>query len=162
VRQATRVDDGFCGIRNIHIVLLFSRAAYARSGVAALKADQRASIIPSDLDATQLFLSFQALAAHPFAFTQMTRFITGRNASDPAFQRERIKFLKVWAPRCSPNSTQLRSGRQPQARLTIACIRADMRVIAKSHVWRPQATLSTFTGSRSASDLASLARRCSC
>jgi TetR/AcrR family transcriptional regulator len=72
-----------------------SRAAYARSGVAALKADQKAGIIPSDLDAAQLFLSFQALAAHPFAFTQMTRFITGRNASDPTFQRDRIKFLKV-------------------------------------------------------------------
>jgi TetR/AcrR family transcriptional regulator len=72
-----------------------SRAAHARSGVAALKAEQKAGTVPADLDAAQLFLSFQALAAHPFAFTQMTRFITGRNASDPTFQRERIKFLKV-------------------------------------------------------------------
>jgi TetR/AcrR family transcriptional regulator len=72
-----------------------SRAAYARSGVTAMKAEQKAGTIPSELDAAQLFLSFQALAVHPFAFTQMTRFITGRNASDPVFQRERIKFLKV-------------------------------------------------------------------
>jgi TetR/AcrR family transcriptional regulator len=71
-----------------------SRAAYSRSGVTVLKAEQKAGKIPADLDAAQLFLSFQALAAHPFAFPQMTRFITGRNASDPVFQRERIKFLK--------------------------------------------------------------------
>jgi TetR/AcrR family transcriptional regulator len=72
-----------------------SRAAHARSGVAGLKAEQKAGTIPADLDPAQLFLSFQALAVHPFAFTQMTRFITGRNASDPVFQRDRIKFLKI-------------------------------------------------------------------
>jgi AcrR family transcriptional regulator len=72
-----------------------SRAAHARSGVTALKAEQKTGAIPADLDAAQLFLSMQALAAHPFAFKQMTRFITGRNASDPVFQRDRIKFLKV-------------------------------------------------------------------
>lgn len=76
-----------------------SRAAYARTGVTALKAEQKAGTVPADLDAAQLFLSFQALAAHPFAFTQMTRFITGRNASDPVFQRDRIKFLKALGAR---------------------------------------------------------------
>jgi TetR/AcrR family transcriptional regulator len=71
-----------------------ARAAHARSGVDALRADQRAGKIPNDLDAGQLFLSMQALSAHPFAFTQMTRFITGRNASDPVFQQERVTFLR--------------------------------------------------------------------
>jgi TetR/AcrR family transcriptional regulator len=72
-----------------------ARAAHARSGVAALRAEQRAGVIPAEHDAAQLFLSLQALSAHPFAFTQMTRYITGRNASDPAFQRERVKHLKI-------------------------------------------------------------------
>jgi TetR/AcrR family transcriptional regulator len=71
-----------------------SRAAQARAGVDALRAEQAIGKIPADLDVAQLFLSFQALSAHPFAFTQMTRFITGRNASDPAFIRERTTFLK--------------------------------------------------------------------
>jgi AcrR family transcriptional regulator len=70
-----------------------ARAAHMRQAVDALRADQRAGRVPADLDPAQLFLSFQALAAHPFAFTQMTRFITGKNPSDPAFQRERVKFL---------------------------------------------------------------------
>jgi TetR/AcrR family transcriptional regulator len=71
-----------------------ARAAWARSGVTSLRAEQKAGKIPADLDCAQLFLSMQALAAHPFAFTQMTRFITGRNASDPVFQKERLKFLE--------------------------------------------------------------------
>jgi TetR/AcrR family transcriptional regulator len=71
-----------------------ARAAHARSGVAAMRAEQKAGVIPADLDVAQLFLTMQAMSAHPFAFTQMTRFITGRNASDPAFQRERVKHLK--------------------------------------------------------------------
>jgi hypothetical protein len=52
-------------------------------------------VIPAEHDVAQLFLSLQALSAHPFAFTQMARYITGRNASDPAFQRERVKHLKI-------------------------------------------------------------------
>jgi TetR/AcrR family transcriptional regulator len=71
-----------------------ARAAHARSGVAGLRAEQRAGVIPADHDPAQLFLTLQALSAHPFAFTQMTRYITGRNASDPVFQRERVKHLK--------------------------------------------------------------------
>ncbi len=71
-----------------------SRAAWAKAGVDSLRAEQRDGTVPPELDCAQLFLSMQALAAHPFAFTQMTRFVTGRNASDPAFQKERIKFLE--------------------------------------------------------------------
>jgi hypothetical protein len=41
-----------------------------------------------------LFLSFQALAAHPIAFPQMTWFVTGRRPDDPRFVRERRAFLR--------------------------------------------------------------------
>jgi AcrR family transcriptional regulator len=80
-----------------------ARAAWARSGVAALRAEQRAGRIPPELDCAQLFLSMQALSAHPFAFTQMTRFITGRNPSDPIFQKERIRFLERLGARIFDN-----------------------------------------------------------
>lgn len=70
------------------------RVAYTRSGVTMLWAEQRTGKIPADLDVAQLLLSMQAFSAHPFALTQMTRYVTGRNASDPVFQRERVKHLK--------------------------------------------------------------------
>jgi TetR/AcrR family transcriptional regulator len=76
-----------------------ARTAWVQAGVDGIRKQQAAGHIPSELDAAQLFLSFQALSAHPFAFTQMTRFITGRNASDPKFQKERVKFLKLLGAR---------------------------------------------------------------
>jgi AcrR family transcriptional regulator len=70
------------------------RRAHMLKAVERVKADQAAGILPADLDAGQLFLSFQALAAHPSAFPQMTRFITGRNPTDPQFRAERETFLR--------------------------------------------------------------------
>jgi AcrR family transcriptional regulator len=70
------------------------RRAHMRDAVERVKADQAAGLLPADLDAGQLFLSFQALAAHPSAFPQMTRFITGRNPTDPEFRAERAEFLR--------------------------------------------------------------------
>ena len=69
------------------------RAQMARA-VDGVRADQAAGILPADLDAAQLVLSFEALAAHPSAFPQMTRFITGMNPTDPAFRAQRAEFLR--------------------------------------------------------------------
>lgn len=70
------------------------RRAHMRKAVDGVRADQAAGILPPDLDAGQLFLSFQALAAHPSAFPQMTRFITGLNPTDPEFLVQRAEFLR--------------------------------------------------------------------
>lgn len=70
------------------------RRAHMTKAVDGVRADQAAGLLPADLDAGQLFLSFQALAAHPSAFPQMTRFITGRNPTDPEFRAERAEFLR--------------------------------------------------------------------
>ena len=70
------------------------RRAHMARAVEAVQADQAAGMLPADLDPAQLFLSFQALAAHPSAFPQMTRFITGMSPSDPAFQAQRAEFLR--------------------------------------------------------------------
>ncbi|MDQ4068957.1 MAG: TetR/AcrR family transcriptional regulator [Actinomycetota bacterium] len=70
------------------------RRAHMQRAVEAVRADQAAGMLPADLDAAQLFLSFQALAAHPSAFPQMTRFITGMSPTDPAFRAQRAEFLR--------------------------------------------------------------------
>jgi hypothetical protein len=70
------------------------RHAHMQQAVDAVRADQAAGLLPADLDAGQLFLSFQALAAHPSAFPQMTRFITGMQPTDPAFRAQRAEFLR--------------------------------------------------------------------
>ena len=70
------------------------RRAHMERAVEAVRADQAAGILPADLDAAQLFLSFQALAAHPSAFPQMTRFITGMSPTDPVFRAQRGEFLR--------------------------------------------------------------------
>ena len=71
------------------------RRGHMQRAVEGVRADQAAGLLPADLDAAQLFLSFQALAAHPTAFPQMTRFITGLNPSDPAFRAQRAEFLRA-------------------------------------------------------------------
>jgi AcrR family transcriptional regulator len=71
------------------------RRAHMQRAVEGVRADQAAGILPADLDPGQLFLSFQALAAHPSAFPQMTRFITGMKPTDPAFRAQRAEFLRA-------------------------------------------------------------------
>jgi TetR/AcrR family transcriptional regulator len=78
------------------------RRAHMQRAVDAVRADQAAGRLPADLDPAQLFLSFQALAAHPSAFPQMTRFITGMSPTDPAFRRQRAEFLRRLAGYLSP------------------------------------------------------------
>jgi AcrR family transcriptional regulator len=70
------------------------RRDHMQKAVEAVRADQAAGLLPADLDAGQLFLTFQALSAHPSAFPQMTRFITGMNPTDPAFRAQRAEFLR--------------------------------------------------------------------
>ncbi len=75
------------------------RASYMRAGVEALRRDQEAGVVPADLDAAQLFLSFQALASHPFAFPQMARLVTGLDPNDPDFVAARRHFLDALGER---------------------------------------------------------------
>ena len=70
------------------------RRAHMENAVEGVRADQAAGILPADLDAGQLFLLFHALAAHPWAFPQMTRFITGMNPTDPEFRAQHAEFLR--------------------------------------------------------------------
>jgi hypothetical protein len=78
------------------------RRSHMVHAVDKVRADQAAGILPADLDAGQLFLSFQALAAHPSAFPQMTRFITGMNPTDPEFRAQRSEFLRALGRHLTP------------------------------------------------------------
>jgi TetR/AcrR family transcriptional regulator len=78
------------------------RRANMQRAVDGVRAEQAAGRLPADLDAGQLFLSFQALAAHPSAFPQMTRFITGLQPTDPVFRAERAEFLRRLARYLTP------------------------------------------------------------
>lgn len=75
------------------------RRAYFAERVAELAERQADGEIPADLDVAQLFLAFQALASHPYAFPQMARHITGRDVDDPDSVRARERFLDVLAER---------------------------------------------------------------
>ncbi|MDQ6726224.1 MAG: hypothetical protein M3066_08695 [Actinomycetota bacterium] len=80
------------------------RRAHMLRAVDKVRADQAAGILPADLDPGQLFLSFQALAAHPSAFPQMTRFITGMNPTDPEFRAQRSEFLRALGRHLMPGA----------------------------------------------------------
>jgi AcrR family transcriptional regulator len=54
---------------------------------------QRRGDLPDDLDAEQLVLSELALVMFPSAFPQITRLVTGKLPTDPAFKAERRAFL---------------------------------------------------------------------
>ena len=69
------------------------REQWYRAWVDDLRADQDAGLVPDDVDAGQLALSELALTLFPAAFPQLTRWITGRTVTDPAFVAERQAFL---------------------------------------------------------------------
>ena len=50
--------------------------------------------LPPELDYRMLQLTIFALASYPLSFTQVTRLVTGKSGSDPAFHRQWIKHLK--------------------------------------------------------------------
>lgn len=87
------------------------RRAYFAERVAELADRQASGELPADLDPAQLFLAFQALAAHPYAFPQMARHITGLDVSDPAFVRARRRFLATLAGRLlGPEADEVTTG----------------------------------------------------
>jgi AcrR family transcriptional regulator len=62
-----------------------------------LRDRQRRGLLPEDLDPGHLLLAIMGLLAHPLAFPQLTRLVTGKSPSDPAFRKERVEFLRRFA-----------------------------------------------------------------
>jgi AcrR family transcriptional regulator len=66
-----------------------------------LRDRQRRGLLP-DLDAGHLLLAILGLIAYPLAFPQVTRMVTGRASSDPAFHKERAEFLQRFSDALAP------------------------------------------------------------
>ena len=50
--------------------------------------------LPADMDHRLMHLTILALASYPLSFTQVTRLVTGKSGTDPAFQRAWISHLR--------------------------------------------------------------------
>ena len=72
------------------------REAFART-VARIQRRQAEGFLSPHFDAAHLLLALMALAAYPLAFPQLARLATGLAVSDPAFQQQRICFLRQFA-----------------------------------------------------------------
>jgi TetR/AcrR family transcriptional regulator len=77
------------------------REAFDR-GLIKLKRQRAKGLIAADLDPRHVLLSMMALTTFPVAFPQLTRLVTGRAPSDPAFQRQRAAFLRRFASGLRP------------------------------------------------------------
>jgi TetR/AcrR family transcriptional regulator len=85
------------------------RLAQAADWLTRLRERQARGELSSEFDARHLALAMQSLTMYPMAFPQLTRFIMGRTAHDPEFQRAHAAFLKKFA---AAFSTHQSAGRQ--------------------------------------------------
>jgi TetR/AcrR family transcriptional regulator len=76
------------------------RASLAR-GAERIAAQQDAGVLPQDLPTEFVQLAIHALGLYPLAFPQVTRMITGKAPTDPAFQADWAAFLDELARRIS-------------------------------------------------------------
>jgi AcrR family transcriptional regulator len=76
------------------------RASLAR-GAERIAAQQEGGVLPQDLPTEFLQLAIHALGLYPLAFPQVTRMITDKAPTDPAFQAEWAAFLDELARRIS-------------------------------------------------------------
>src|SRR5882724_1304017 len=77
------------------------RAAAAR-GVERIRRRQASGHLSGEFDPRHVLLAIIGLTMYPVAFPQLTRLITGRDVSDPVFQKERREFLRKFATAFSP------------------------------------------------------------
>jgi len=76
----------------------------------AIRAMQAARLMPADFDPRLTQLLILALASYPLAFTQITRLVTGRAATDPKFQRKWTSFLRKVGARLFATSARPQRG----------------------------------------------------
>jgi TetR/AcrR family transcriptional regulator len=82
------------------------RLAVAAEWLKRLRQRQKRGELSSEFDARHLALAMQSLTMFPMAFPQLTRFIMGRTADDPKFQRDHAVFLEKFAAAFRPMNAQ--------------------------------------------------------
>jgi TetR/AcrR family transcriptional regulator len=75
-----------------------------------LRDRQRRGLLPGDLDPGHLLLAILGLITYPLAFPQVTRMVTGRDASDPGFRRQRADFLQRFSNALGATGPAVRRG----------------------------------------------------
>ena len=74
----------------------------SRWGIDEMRRRQAQGLIAQDLDPAQTLLSMVALTTFPVAFPQITRLLTGLDATDPEFRKQRSDFLRRFAQTLRP------------------------------------------------------------
>ncbi len=73
------------------------RREAAAQAVKRIRSRQARGHLTREFDAGQVLLAMMALTTFPLAFPQLTRLITGRRVSHPAFRRKHSEFLRKFA-----------------------------------------------------------------
>lgn len=84
------------------------RRAAAAAAVQRVRQRQAHGHLRRELDPRHLFLAMVGLTTYPVAFPQMARLVTGRDVTDPVFQKERRAFLRKIAAALTPSKRNSR------------------------------------------------------
>ncbi|HWY31002.1 MAG TPA: TetR family transcriptional regulator [Candidatus Acidoferrum sp.] len=94
-----------------NIIRQKKRVEAAEYALKRIRQGQKCGRLSAELDPAQMLLTFRSLIFFPIAFPQLTRMITGREVSDPKFQRDRIEFLTKFARAFRPRPAEKASKR---------------------------------------------------
>jgi TetR/AcrR family transcriptional regulator len=84
------------------------RRAAAERAVERIRRRQAGGHLSDEFDPRHVLLAMIGLTAYPVAFPQLTRLITGKQVTDPAFQRERRAFLRKFSSALSPSKKEMK------------------------------------------------------
>ena len=79
------------------------RRTAAEAAIQRIRRRQVNGHLRRELDPRHLFLAMMGLTTYPIAFPQVARLVTGRNVTDPVFQKERRAFLGKLAAALTPS-----------------------------------------------------------
>jgi TetR/AcrR family transcriptional regulator len=82
------------------------RRAAASRAAELIRRRQANGYLSGEFDPRHLLLAIIGLTTYPVAFPQLTRLITGRQVSDPQFQKERRNFLRQFAATLLPSKAK--------------------------------------------------------
>ena len=81
------------------------RLANIETSVEMMRRSQKDGLLAPDLDPRHALLTMISLITFPLAFPQITKLVTGLEATDPAFQKARKEFLRRFAVAFKPRAS---------------------------------------------------------
>jgi TetR/AcrR family transcriptional regulator len=83
------------------------RRAWTAGWLKRLRQRQRRGELSQEFEVGHLALAMQSLTMFPVAFPQLTRLVTGKSISDPAFQRAYAEFIQKFAVVFQPKGKRI-------------------------------------------------------